>query len=76
MIWTLSVMLWYVDVPNPTLSFWQHETFDTKIECHRYLADNKVNIVDTVLESFRNNAGMELKNFEFFCESTTLVNEV
>ena len=41
-----------------------------------YLAKNKVVIVDSVLETFRNKDGKLLQNFEFYCEGKSYVMEV
>ena len=76
MIYALSIMLWFVDVPKTDIQYWQHKTFETKWECLDYLADNKVMIVDSILENFREVDGKKLKNFEFFCESKSYVMEV
>ena len=76
MIYVLSIMLWFVDVPQTEMQYWQHQSFDSKWECHEYLAANKVVIVDTVLESFREVDGKYLQNFEFFCESKSYVMEI
>ena len=48
----------------------------SQYECHDYLAKNKVVIVDSVLETFRNRDGKLLQNFEFYCESKSYVMEV
>ena len=69
-------MLWFVDVPKTDIQYWQHQTFKSKWECLDYLADNKVQIVDSILENFREVDGKKLKNFEFFCESKSYVMEV
>lgn len=69
-------MLWFVDVPKTDIQYWQHKTLETKWECLDYLADNKVMIVDSILENFREVDGKKLKNFEFFCESKSYVMEV
>ena len=69
MIWILSVWLAFVNVPQPITQHWQHEAFETKEDCFMYLADNKIEIVDSILEQFRNYEGKLLKNFEFFCEN-------
>jgi|TARA_Y100000816_G_scaffold220201_1_gene165211 hypothetical protein len=76
MIWALSIMLWYHDVPTQDIQYWQHQTFESQYECHDYLAKNKVVIVDSVLETFRNKDGKLLQNFEFYCESKSYVMEV
>ena len=68
MIWALSIMLWYHDVPTQDIQYWQHQTFESQYECH--------DIVDSVLETFRNKDGKLLQNFEFYCESKSYVMEV
>lgn len=69
-------MLWFVDTPKTDYQYWQHETFESQWECQEYLAANKVIIVDTVLETFREVDGKSLQNFEFFCESKSYVMEI
>ena len=69
-------MLWFADVPETEIQYWQHQSFESKWECHEYLAKNKVLIVDTVLETFREVNGNYLQNFEFFCESKSYVMEI
>ena len=76
MTYVLSIMLWFVDTPKTDMQYWQHQSFETKWDCLQYLADNKVTIVDTVLETFREVEGKKLKNFEFFCESQSFVMDV
>jgi len=70
--WVLTVMLVFSDNPDPLMQHWQHETFESREICHKYIADNKVRLVDSIFEQFRNEEKDSLKNFEFFCENTIL----
>ena len=72
MIWLLSVMLVFADVDKPKIQYWQHLHFKDLWECRAYIAENKVNLTDSVLESFREYNGKKLKNYEFFCETKEL----
>jgi hypothetical protein len=47
-------------------------TFDDDQTCHAYIEDNKVKLIDSMLEKFRTSDGLELKSFEFFCETKYL----
>ena len=76
MIWILSVWLIFVDTSQPFAQHWQHESFETKEDCFVYLADNKIEMVDSILEQFRNYEGKLLKNFEFFCENKKIGFEI
>ena len=76
MIWALSIMLWYVDEPKQDIQYWQHQTFESQWECQEYLAKNKLPIVDSILETFRNKDGKLLQNLEFYCEGKSYVMDV
>ena len=76
MIWVLSVWMVFVDVPQPITQVWQHASFETRADCYEYIAVNKVKIVDSILEQFRNHEGNLLENFEFFCENIVTGPEV
>jgi hypothetical protein len=69
MIWIISAMLVYHDVPQPVLTDYTIRSFDTKYECIEYTWDNKVKMVDTLLEMHRYKENKELKTFAFFCEN-------
>ena len=62
-------MLVYHDVPQPVLTDYTIGSFDTKYECIEYTWDNKVEMVDTLLEMHRYKEDKELKTFAFFCEN-------
>ena len=76
MIWILSVWLVFADVSQPLTKVWQHATFETRADCNEYIAENKVKIIDSILEQFRNYEGNLLENFDFFCENVPLGPEV
>lgn len=65
-------MLVFEGTPAPTVQYWQHKDFTNKMECHDYIFQNKVKLVDSILLDFRDYKGKELNGFEFFCEGTTL----
>ena len=62
-------MLVYHDVTQPVLPDYTIRSFDTKYECIEYTWDNKVKMVDTLLEMHRYKENKELKTFAFFCEN-------
>ena len=76
MIWILSVWLIFVDTSQPFAQHWQHESFETEEDCFAYLADNKIEMVDSILEQFRNYEGKLLKNFEFFMKNKKIGFEI
>ena len=65
-------MLVFGGTAEPTVQYWQHKDFTNKKECHEYVYQNKVKLVDSVLKDFRNFDGKELNGFEFFCEGKTI----
>ena len=68
MIWILTVMMWY-EGEQTRNTYLQEMQFITDTACKDYLFDNKVTLVDSLLEKFRNLDGMEMQSFEYFCES-------
>ena len=54
-------MLVYHDVPQPVLTDYTIRSFDTKYECIEYTWDNKVEMVDTLLDMHRYKEDKELK---------------
>ena len=62
-------MLVYHDVPQPVLTYYTIRSFDTKFECIEYTWQNKVEMVDTLLDMHRYKEDKELKTFAFFCEN-------
>tara|TARA_X000000368_G_scaffold417857_1_gene415498 strand:- start:6153 stop:6401 length:249 start_codon:yes stop_codon:yes gene_type:complete len=67
-IWVLSVMLVFPNTEQPLIQYWQHLDFQSQSQCHKYITDNKIEIVDSVLEHFREFENQKLINFEFFCQ--------
>ena len=67
MIWILTVMMWY-EGEQTRNTYLQDIEFISESACKQYLFDNKVMLVDSLLEKFRNLDGMEMKSFEHFCE--------
>tara|TARA_R110000782_G_scaffold88012_1_gene170087 strand:- start:96 stop:320 length:225 start_codon:yes stop_codon:yes gene_type:complete len=71
MVWIITVLLTY-NVPVSMLTEYNLITFDDDQTCHAYIEDNKVKLIDSMLEKFRTSDGLELKSFEFFCETKYL----
>ena len=69
MIWVITAMLWYHDVDKPKMTDYMIKSFDTKFECIDYTWQNKVDMIDELLEMHRTLDGNELKTFAFYCEN-------
>ena len=69
-------MLVFADIPKPDVVYWQHISFNNVWDCRTYIAENKVNLVDSVLKMYREQDGKVLKNFEFYCEGKMIGEEV
>lgn len=69
-------MLVFANVPKPDVVYWQYVSFDNVWDCRTYIAENKVNLVDSVLKMYREQDGKVLKNFEFYCEGKIIGEEV
>ena len=69
MIWILSVMLSYGEVDESRMSYLQDMHFISESKCQDYLFNNKVMLVDSLLEEFRNYNNMKLTGFDYFSES-------
>jgi len=67
MIWILTVIMWY-EGEQTRNTYLQEMQFISDTACKDYLFDNKVTLVDSLLEKFRNLDGMEMQSFEYFCE--------
>ena len=67
MIWILTVMMWY-EGEQTRNTFLQEMQFISEDSCQQHLFDNKVMLVDSLLEKFRNIDGMNMQSFEYFCE--------
>jgi len=72
MIWFLIVMLTYTELNEPQLTKWEANTFKDKQECTLFLKTNKVILVDSLLEKFRNKNNNNLTSFEFYCKGENL----
>jgi len=68
MIWILSVMLSYGEVDETRMTYLQDMHFISESKCQDYLFTNKVMLVDSLLEEFRNHDEMNLTGFDYFCE--------
>ena len=67
MIWILTVMMWFGGEETRN-SHLQDMHFVSKDACQQYLFDNKVVLVDSLLEKFRSIEDMNMESFEYFCE--------
>ena len=67
MIWILTVMMWY-EGEQTRNTYLQELQFISDTACKDYLFTNKVMLVDSLLEKFRNIEGMDMQSFEYFCE--------
>jgi hypothetical protein len=67
MIWVLTVMMWY-EGEQTRNSFLQDMEFISQDQCKEYLFQNKVMLVDSLFENFKDLNGMNMKSFEYFCE--------
>ena len=67
MIWILTVMMWY-EGEQTRNTYLQELQFISDTACKDYLFTNKVILVDSLLEKFRNIEGMDMQSFEYFCE--------
>ena len=72
MTWNIAVMLVFAGTAEPTIQYWQHQVFKSKEDCHEYIYQSKVLLVDSILEDFRNVDGKKLNGFEFFCQGKTI----
>jgi hypothetical protein len=62
-------MMWYEGEQTRNTHL-QDMEFISEDACQQYLFDNKVILVDSLLEKFRNINGMNMQSFEYFCEGT------
>ena len=69
MIWVITSMLRYHDVEKPILTDYLIKSFDTKPACLNYVWDNKVDMIDGLLEVHREVDGVKLRTFAFYCEN-------
>ena len=67
MIWILTVMMWY-EGDQTRNTYLQELQFISDTARKDYLFTNKVMLVDSLLEKFRNIEGMDMRSFEYFCE--------
>lgn len=72
MIWIISTLLWYEDMVRPRQSDYLLKTFDSHMECQYYIKENKVILIEKLLEEMKNVNGFELKTFEYLCKSKNL----
>jgi len=73
MIWYLTAMLTYAELDESKLTKWEAHSFDDDQACHLFLNTNKVSLVDSLLERFRNEDGNTLTSFEFYCQGETII---
>ena len=66
-------MLTYAELDESKLTKWQEHSFDDDQACHLFLTTNKVALVDSLLERFRNEDDNTLTSFEFYCQGETII---
>tara|TARA_R110002012_G_scaffold318824_1_gene537838 strand:- start:637 stop:870 length:234 start_codon:yes stop_codon:yes gene_type:complete len=72
MYWIITAMLIYQDIEKPVMTDYLLKSFDSKHECLDYVWDNKVEMIDGLLEVHREVEGIKLRTFDFFCENKFL----
>ena len=50
MIWVITAMLWYHDMPEPSYSTYSEQSFNTKKECLDYVFWNRGDLVYKLVE--------------------------
>jgi hypothetical protein len=69
-IWIITASLWYENVDDVFRSEYTTTQFETKIECHEHVWENKADLVIELLEAHLQDAeGNDLKTWAFFCEN-------
>lgn len=72
MIWIITAMLWYHDIPEPSHSTYNEQSFNTKAECLDHVFWNKAELVYKLVEVHGVKKGNQLKTWAFFCENRHL----
>ena len=72
MIWIITAMLWYYDIPEPSHSTYNEQSFNTKAECLDHVFWNKAELVYKLVEVHGVKEGNQLKTWAFFCENRQL----
>jgi len=72
MIWIITAMLWYHDIPEPSHSTYNEQSFNTKAECLDHVFWNKGELVYKLVEVHGVKEGNQLKTWAFFCENRQL----
>jgi len=72
MIWIITAMLWYHDIPEPSHSTYNEQSFNTKAECLDHVFWNKAELVYKLVEVHGVKKGNQLKTWAFFCENRQL----
>tara|TARA_E500000305_G_scaffold92843_1_gene81040 strand:+ start:513 stop:740 length:228 start_codon:yes stop_codon:yes gene_type:complete len=72
MIWIITAMLWYHDIPEPSHSTYNEQSFNTKAECLDHVFWNKAELVYKLVEVHGVKEGNQLKTWAFFCENRHL----
>ena len=73
MICIISTLLWYEGMNRPQQSDYLLKTFNTKLECQQYIMENKVFLVEQLLEEMKVVDGFELKTYEYLCKKEDLL---
>ena len=72
MIWIITAMLWYHDIPEPSHSTYNEQSFNTKAECLDHVFWNRAELVYKLVEVHGVKEGNQLKTWAFFCENRHL----
>ena len=72
MIWVITAMLWYHDMPEPSYSTYSEQSFNTKKECLDYVFWNRGDLVYKLVEVHGVKKGKQLKTWAFYCENRKL----
>ena len=69
-VWVITASLWFHNSDVVVKSEYLTTSFDTRIECHDYVFDNKADMVLELFEShLQDKDGNDLKTWAFFCEN-------
>ena len=66
-------MLWYESMTQPQQSDYILQFFESKTECQQFIRENKVELVEQLLDEMKNVNGYKLKTFEYFCKQKKLL---
>ena len=69
-IWVVTASLWFHNSDVIFKSEYVTDTFETRVECHEYVFENKAKMVMELFEThLQDEKGNDLKTWAFFCEN-------